>query len=79
MNFLNVQVMELIVEKAFQDLFQELGMMVQDLKNGKEINIHRALDIIALIDRNVQTFTWGGTYLYYKQQICDEAHKQGII
>ena len=71
--------MEPIVEKSFEALFQELGMMVQDLKNGKEIHIHRALSIIGLIDRNVQTFTWGGKYQYYKKQIQDEAHRQGII
>ena len=65
MGFFNVQVMEPIVEKSFEALFQELGMMAQDLKKGKEIHIHRALSIIGLIDRNVQTFTWGGKYQYY--------------
>ena len=43
------------VDKAFDELFCELRVMVEKLRLGEENDLHRALEIIGLIDRNVDT------------------------
>ena len=71
--------MEPVVEKAFEELFRELRFMVQNLRNGQQINIHRALEVIGMIERNVTNMPCRGDFQYCRQQIIDEARKQGLF
>ena len=67
------------VDKAFDELFHELRFMAEKLRLGEEIDLHRALEIIGLIDRNVDTIPWRGAYHYCCRNIHAAARKKGII